>query len=124
LSQVAPQRRNHRISKAVEADRAALRSLQDLSDYRPNNPAYSIESLKILESILAEAEQAEVRARAALEAAREQVAIAARALHDAVQGAKAQVLAQYGSDSLALQAVGLRRRSERKRPARRPSKGE
>jgi hypothetical protein len=35
-----------------------------------------------------------------------------------INGVKVQVEAQYGSDSPALHAVGLKRRSERKRPTR------
>jgi hypothetical protein len=44
---------------------------------------------------------------------------AAQALHAAVLGAKAQVIAQYGDDSAAVQALGLKKKSERKRTSRR-----
>jgi hypothetical protein len=40
-------------------------------------------------------------------------------LYEAIRGAKEQVIAQYGGDSLAVQAIGLKRRSQRKRPVRR-----
>jgi hypothetical protein len=40
------------------------------------------------------------------------------ALHNAVLGARTQVRAQYGDDSNELQAVGHKKRSDRKRPSR------
>ncbi|NTU81017.1 MAG: hypothetical protein HGA45_16820 [Chloroflexales bacterium] len=116
---MAPQRRNHRIPTEIDADRLALQLLENLTDYNPSNPAYSIETLKMLEAMLIQATRAEAQARAALEAARERASAAAWAFHEAMQGAKVQVQAQYGTDSLALHAVGLKRRSERKRPTRR-----
>lgn len=38
------------------------------------------------------------------------------ALHNAILGACTQVLAQYGDDSDAIQSLGLKKRSDRKRP--------
>jgi hypothetical protein len=103
----------------VEADRAALRALQDLADYTPLNRAYSAEALRELEAAMAEAMQAEERSRIALEMARDKAIEATQAFHDAMLGAKAQVIAQYGSNSHAVQAIGLKRKSERRRPTRR-----
>jgi hypothetical protein len=103
----------------IEADRATVLALQDMHDYQPRNPAYNFEALTALEVALTQAEQAERRARIALDAARDQAIAAAHALHDATLGAKAEVIAQYGADSPAVQAIGLKRKSERRRPTRR-----
>jgi flagellar biosynthesis/type III secretory pathway protein FliH len=108
-------------SHTLAADRLTLQALQDLSDYQPLNPAYRPELLQQLEASLDQAEEAEERARRAFEQARRVRTDTARAFHDAIVGAKRQVLAQYGPDSLAVQAIGLTRASERKRPARRVS---
>jgi hypothetical protein len=105
----------------LEADRATLLALQDLFDYTPQNAAYSTASIQQLEAALTQAQQAEARAQRAIEAARDQVRDAAWAFHNAILGAKAQVIAQYGDDSPAVQAIGLKKKSERKRPARRRS---
>jgi hypothetical protein len=40
-------------------------------------------------------------------------------MHDSLLGAKTQMVAQYGSDAHELQLVGLKRKSERRRPVRR-----
>ena len=65
------------------------------------------------------AEEAALRARKTLAAARDAEIAATRELHGAVLGAKAAVIAQYGSDSPAVQAIGLKKKSEHKRPGRR-----
>lgn len=106
---------------AIDADRAALLALQDLTDYAPLNPEYSTAALQARAEKLTQTEQIESRARRALDAARDQAIAAAWELHNAMLGAKAQVIAQYGSDSLAIQSIGLKKKSERKRPSRRRS---
>jgi hypothetical protein len=106
-------------SQVVEADRATLRALQDLSDYTPINVEYSAASLRDLEAAMTEALLAEERTRIALEMIRDKAIEAVQVFHDAILGAKAQVIAQYGSNSHAVQAIGLKRKSERKRPTRR-----
>jgi hypothetical protein len=111
---------NYRLPSAVlDADRDALLALKDLADYTPVNQAYSAPALSTLSEALQQAEEAEVRAQKALAAARDNAAAAAREFHNAMLGAKAQVIAQYGSDSYAVQALGLKKKSERRRPARR-----
>lgn len=103
----------------IEADRTIIRALNSLSDYRPHNPLYATANLQALEVTLAQAEEAERLARLAYEQARDDAHVAGRMLHNAVLGAKAQVVAQYGDDSYAVMAIGRKKRSDRKRPVRR-----
>lgn len=105
----------------LDADRDTLLALQSMDDYQPRNDSYGVDSLAGLESALTQAEQAELRARIALDAARDRATTAARAFHEATLGAKAEVIAQYGADSVAVQAIGLKRKSDRRRAARRVS---
>jgi hypothetical protein len=105
----------------LDTDRNTLLALQDVADYTPRNPAYSVPTLAMLEAALTQAEQAERRARIALDTAREQAIEAAHQFHSATLGAKAEVIAQYGANSAAVQAIGLKRKFERRRPTRRPS---
>jgi hypothetical protein len=60
-----------------------------------------------------------LRAKRAFAVAREQFDEVAWELHRSVLEVKIQVMAQYGSDSTVLHAVGREQRSERKRPVRR-----
>jgi hypothetical protein len=80
---------------------------------------YSATALAELGRAMEEAQQAEVRALQALAAARDAATAAEWALHEGMLGAKAQVIAQYGPDSNAVQLLGLKRKSERRRPVRR-----
>src|SRR5262245_59902866 len=107
----------------LEADRASLLARKDRSDYKAVNPVCSAESLTTLEQAVTRAEQATLRARKALAAARDAEIAASREFHDAMLGAKNAVIAQYGSDSPAVQAIGLKKNSERKRPVRRGTRG-
>jgi hypothetical protein len=103
----------------MQADRTALIGIQSLPDYTPNNSAYTAARLADLGRAMEEARQAEIRAAQALAMARDAAAEAEWALHDGILGAKAQVIAQYGASSNAVQLVGLKRKSERRRVARR-----
>jgi len=119
-----PTTRTRRVpTDLMEAARTALIGLQSLPDYMPANSAYSAARLAELGRAREEARQAEVRAAQALALARDTAAAAEWALHDGILGARAQVLAQYGPDDQAVQMVGLKRKSERKRPARRMGAG-
>ncbi|NTW03168.1 MAG: hypothetical protein HGA19_18130 [Oscillochloris sp.] len=109
-----------RLSPAViAADRSLLLALQSLSDYQPINSSYSVATMQQYEATLCQAEQAVIHAQEALEQARKVEIETAYALHDIALGAKNQVIAQYGSDALAIEIIGLTRKSNRKRPMKR-----
>ncbi len=103
----------------IQTNRHALIGVQSLPNYAPMNSAYSAGTLGELGRAMEAAQQAEVRAVQALATARDLAAAAEWALHDGLLGAKAQVIAQFGPDSSAVQLLGLKRKSERRRPVRR-----
>ena len=103
----------------ILADRTALLAIRELRDYSPLNPAYSAETLIAQEEALSRAQEEELRLRNALDAARDATTAAAWALHNGILGAKVQVMAQYGHSSNAVQTLGLKKKSERRRPTRR-----
>jgi hypothetical protein len=94
-------------------------ALQDVPDYAPINEAYSVATMRAQLAFQASAKENEMRARRAFEVAREQAIQSEQTVCETGRAVKVQVLAQYGSDSPVLHAVGLKQRSERKRPARR-----
>jgi hypothetical protein len=106
--------------EVISQDQTALQRVAELSDYQPLKSEFGIEALRILEAAMIEARQAENRLRYEAEVAQERAITLTRAFHEAIKGMKAQVLAQYGEDSMALHAVGWKRRSERRPPTRRP----
>lgn len=106
-------------SAIIEADRAALVALKQLADYAPSNPALSVEALSALEERLRKAEEAEILAEKQYAAACDAREAAQRGLHDAMLGVKATVIGQYGHSSDAVQAIGLKKKTDYRRPGRR-----
>jgi hypothetical protein len=112
--------RNRRLPQDdIQEDRHALIGVQSLLDYAPMSSAHSVVTLVDLRHAMDETQQAEVRAVQALVAARDAAAAAEWAFHEGMLGAKAQVIAQYGPDAPVVQLLGLKRKIDRRRPARR-----
>jgi hypothetical protein len=102
----------------VDADQEALMAVQKLHDYAPFNPAHKVDALVAMKQRIEQARQNEIHARKALVALRDEIIAAEWELHDAMLCVKAHVVAQYGLDSDAIQAVGLKKRSKRRRSSR------
>ncbi|MEI6778717.1 MAG: hypothetical protein WCK70_17595 [Chloroflexales bacterium] len=111
LSRLAP--------SIIAADRSILMALQGMSDYQPHNSTYSVATMQQYESSMTQAQQAVIRLQEALEQARVVEIETSHAFHEAILGAKDQVIAQYGPDATAVQIIGLTRKSDHKRPTRR-----
>lgn len=111
-------------SDVVAADRSVLMAVEALGDYAPPNPAYSVAAAREAEAQLVAAQQNEECLMREILTAHDRRVAAAWALHELIKGMKLYVAAQYGPDSPALHAIGYKRRSERKRPARRQPRGE
>ena len=102
----------------LTADRSTLLALQGLNGYQPINALYSVATLQQHEVNLTQAHQAVLRAQEALDQARAIEIGLAHIFHDAVLGAKNQVIAIFGPDALAVELIGLTRKSDHKRPVR------
>ncbi len=103
----------------LASDRATLHALQDIPAYAPRNPELSTGSLTTLEEELTQAQLETERIRLALEAAHAREIAAGWKFHERVISAKTEVIAQFGADSQEVHAIGLKKKSERKRPVRR-----
>jgi len=103
----------------IEADRNSLVALRAIAGYAPTNPVYSVGEMTELEAEMTGARDAETLAASALATARDRAAAAEWELHNRILGVKDQVVAQFGRDSNEVQALGLKKASERKAPTRR-----
>jgi len=111
---------SHRIGRVnLQADLDAQVALAAMTDYKPANAAFSTANITTALTAMQTAQQAEVRAQGALDAARDAAAAAEWRFHEAMLGVKDQIVAQYGASSDQLQSLGLKKKSERKRPAAR-----
>jgi hypothetical protein len=105
-------------SAVLSADREAFDALQGIADYAPANQEYKTESIKAKRDRMDNLLRAAVQAEAAAVAAREAANASQWDFHDAMLGAKVQVEAQYGSDSNEFAALGMKKKSDYKRPTR------
>ncbi len=106
--------------EVLDADRTSAKAVLELPNYRPANPDYTSDIVQTTLAVLQPLLDAEASAKRAFESARDNAVAAEWALHNVMLGAKNQVVAQYGDDSNEAQAVGLKKKSEYKKTARKP----
>ncbi len=104
----------------LEADRKSAKAVLEFTDYHPQKPEFAGAIVRTTLTALQPLLDAEDSAKRAYETARDNAVAAEWALHNIVLGVKQQVVGQYGDDSNEAQAVGLKKKSERKKPARKP----
>lgn len=108
-----------RIAPAVLAeDETTFQALQGITGYTPSNPAHTTAAASAAIEEMRHAQAAEAQASAALKTARDVAVSKEWAVHNLILGVKNQVTAQYGKDSNEAQAIGLKKSSEYKTPAR------
>ena len=103
----------------LDADESGFAALQAMTAYAPANQTYALTAIAAAHAALQGARAAETQAEAAYAAARDNAVAREWEFHNLMLGAKDQVTAQFGRDSNEVQAVGLKKASERKAPQRR-----
>ncbi|MDZ7962703.1 MAG: hypothetical protein RMY34_33365 [Aulosira sp. DedQUE10] len=116
---MAAQDQKRRLSpQAINQDITAFHGLQTVSTYITNRTDASAAHLQqAYENMLAQ-QQAKNEQLTLYHAAADTARLAEWEFHDAVLSMKEVVLGQYGSDSDQAQAVGFKKKSDRKRPIR------
>jgi hypothetical protein len=107
----------------VDADESGFAALQAMTGYAPANQAYTLAAITAAHAALDGAQAAEAQAEAALATARDNSVGAEWTFHNLMLGAKDQVTAQFGRNSNEVQAIGLKKASERKAPQRKKPGG-
>ena len=102
----------------LKADADALAALTAISGYQPANAEFAADKLTAASDALKAATDAFAQTEAGWQAARDAMVAAQWTFHNAMLGAKQQVIAQYGDDSDEAQGLGLTKKSERAKPAR------
>lgn len=115
---------NKRLKPAVlKADVDALAAIKGLvPPYAPADIKYVAADLTAKQTAMTTAQGVEKVKDGEFKGARDSANAAKWAFHNIILGAKDQVVAQYGEDSDQVQAVGLKKKSERKRPGPRTPK--
>jgi cellobiose-specific phosphotransferase system component IIA len=104
----------------ISEDQDCHAAVKALSDYKPSDSAYAKTALQTASDDLDDAHEKETQAEAAWKAARDRAVKAEWTFHNLILGTKTQVKAQYGADSDEIKSVGLKKKSEYKRPVRQP----
>ena len=107
----------------VDEDESVFEALQTMAGYAPANPSYTVEAVRTAHAAMQSARAAETQAAAASAAAKDTAVASEWEFHNLILGVKDQVTAQFGRDSNQVQAVKLKKASERAAPRRRSSKG-
>jgi hypothetical protein len=102
----------------VNRDIDALHGLQTVSQYDTIRPEASLGALQLAYQNMLAQQQVETERQLLSKAAADAARLAEWDFHKAVLSMKEAVVGQFGSDSDAAQAVGLKKKSERKRPTR------
>ena len=108
--------RTRRLSPSILAeDEDVYARLQNIPDYAPSNQAHTAARLQTAIEEVRVAREAEARAQAALEVARDYAVEKEWILHEVAIGVKDQVSAQYGKNSPQVQTIGRKRVDEYKK---------
>ena len=102
----------------LTADKESFEAWQAIAGYQPNNPTFAAGPVKARYQTLQALQTAETQAKAAYEAARDNAVKGEWEFHNLLLGVKDQVASQFGRDSNEYQALGLKKKSERKPPTR------
>ncbi len=102
----------------LQADLDALTALNGFAVYTPANAAYAKTAVAAKQVAMKAAQDAETAAQVALATARDAAAAAEWEFHNTMLGVKEQVIAQFGKNSDQVQALGLKKKTEYKAPAR------
>ena len=107
----------------IAEDESGFSALQAMALYEPANLAYGLPAISTAHGLLQSARREEAQAAAALMTARDIAVAKEWAFHNLMLGVKDQVMAQFGRDSNEVQALGLKKASERKSPTRKKTEG-
>jgi hypothetical protein len=114
------QNQNRRLeSKIIQDDVSVLEAIQGMTDYKPASAGYALTALTTAQTAMTAAQATETQKQADADAARDAANAAEWAFHNTILSAKDQVKAQFGADSDEWQALGMRKKSERKKPSAR-----
>ena len=99
---------------------AAIKTLTPA--YAPSDARFTAALMTTSQTNMSTAQGTEVTKKGEFQGARDAANAAEWAFHNLVLGARDQVRAQYGEDSDQVQAIGLKKKSEHKRPGPRTPK--
>ncbi|MBD2067678.1 spore coat protein [Leptolyngbya sp. FACHB-671] len=118
---VAPNTNRRLPDQVISQDIDSLNGLKTVVDYITVRPEATSDNLKQTYQTMLTQQQHETEKLALYRAASDAARLAEWEFHNAVLAMKEVVRGHYGSDSDQAQSVGLKKKSDRKRPTRKPA---
>jgi hypothetical protein len=103
--------------RTLKEDTNAYNALKAIEGYAPINGRYTLANAQQLYDEMIKLRMSETQIEALYKASRDKAVAAEWAFHNTMLGSKDQVKAQFGKDSNEVQAMGLKKISEYKRPS-------
>lgn len=107
-------------AQVLADDIQAFHALATIQGYDPHDPGLTLEAITAAFNTLFADQAALIRAQVALDAARDKLASSEQIAHKKMLGAKDSVCSQYGDDSNEYAALGMKKKSERKKGGGKP----
>lgn len=108
--------------KIIEADKTTYDNLLAITGFVPVKKEFEIANGTKLSDTMTANRTKENQLVSALKTSKDNSKTSEWAFHNWILGAKGQIAAQFGDDSNEYQSLGLKKKSERKRPTRKPKK--
>ena len=102
-------------AQVVADDTKAFQALATIQGYDPHDPELKLDAVTATFDELSADQAAFVRAQVALDTARDKLATTEHRAHQKMLGVKNSVCSQYGDDSNEYAALGMTKKSERKK---------
>jgi hypothetical protein len=110
-----------RLTPSVRAeDEDTLERLKQIANYKPANPAYSLETFTKVVTDMKAAQAEEEQTDTTLQQKRAVANQREWDTHNTAIGVKDSVEVQYGKNSVEVQMIGRKTEAERKRPVQKP----
>lgn len=93
--------------------KASFAGLKSIASYKPVKPDFAVDSIQRVETAIDDLTAQESQLAVQLAEVRDQLADRGTEFTQKMKGAAQQVIAQFGDDSMEIQALGRKRTSER-----------
>ena len=114
---------NKRLNRTIlQQNNTSYATLQTINNYQPANKIYDKAAGNTLYTQMQAAQTKLAQTEAALKSAKDEVIAAEWTFHKYMLGVKDQVRAQFGTSSNELQGLGLKKKTEYKRTAKKSTK--
>ena len=107
-------------AKIINEDIQAFHGLATIQGYAPHDPDLTLEAITATYEELMADRAALVRAQIALDIIRDKIGNTEQRFHGQMRGSKDSVRGQYGDDSNEYAALGMKKKSERKKGGNKP----